>query len=274
MPSLLLRAFVAVSALSIVSTAIPQVQANLPPSAYTEKGCFKSSEPLEDQGFEPFQTRGLCQGICAKLRKPVFALVDGSNCFCGDLLPPKEDEIDGAECDTPCQGYDLELCGGGGVFAAFLTGITKNKIDHFEPKKPPEDKPSDPEPPPPPQPSTVVVMVPSATPTHSKPKEKESPSKIGIAVGVVVGFLALAGVIGGIFFYLRYQKRREAEEAYKNAASVNSFIESGKIPGRSISSSNDSRLDPIAARRMSDGSIADNQDFSRRILQVTNPDYS
>jgi cell wall integrity and stress response component len=27
-------------------------------------------------------------------------------------------------------------------------------------------------------------------------------------------------------------------------------------------------------RRMSDGSIADNQDYSRRILKVTNPDGS
>jgi len=45
-------------------------------------------------------------------------------------------------------------------------------------------------------------------------------------------------------------------------------VESAKKP------SPDQRLDPVLLqqRRLSDGSIADNQDYSRRILKVTNPD--
>jgi cell wall integrity and stress response component len=60
------------------------------------------------------------------------------------------------------------------------------------------------------------------------------------------------------------------EEEYKRQATINTFIANGK-PGSSAGSSNlhDTRLDPaMVQRRMSDGSIADNQDYSRRILKV------
>jgi cell wall integrity and stress response component len=63
------------------------------------------------------------------------------------------------------------------------------------------------------------------------------------------------------------------EEEYRRNAAVSSFI-AGKPPNSSsgASSFNDTRLDPavMAQRRMSDGSIADNEDYSRRILKVRN----
>jgi cell wall integrity and stress response component len=66
------------------------------------------------------------------------------------------------------------------------------------------------------------------------------------------------------------------EEEYRRNAAVSDFIAggAGKPPHSSGGSSSftDMRLDPavMAQRRMSDGSIADNQDYSRRILKVTN----
>ncbi|EDN92066.1 hypothetical protein SS1G_07928 [Sclerotinia sclerotiorum 1980 UF-70] len=49
------------------------------------------------------------------------------------------------------------------------------------------------------------------------------------------------------------------------------LVTGGKVPVSSGGSFTDTRLDPtLANRRMSDGSIADNQDYSRRILKVTN----
>jgi cell wall integrity and stress response component len=65
------------------------------------------------------------------------------------------------------------------------------------------------------------------------------------------------------------------EEEYRRNAAVSSFIAGNdKHPTHSsggASSFADLRLDPVMAqRRMSDGSIADNQDYSRRILKVTN----
>lgn len=68
---------------------------------------------------------------------------------------------------------------------------------------------------------------------------------------------------------MRNKKRREVEEEYRRNAAVNNFVTGGKSPVSSGGSFTDTRLDPtLANRRMSDGSIADNQDYSRKILKV------
>lgn len=70
---------------------------------------------------------------------------------------------------------------------------------------------------------------------------------------------------------MRHRRRREIEEEFARNAAVSSFISGGKSPLSSSGGSfNDPRIDPaaLAQRRMSDGSIADNQDYSRRILKV------
>jgi cell wall integrity and stress response component len=113
---------------------------------------------------------------------------------------------------------------------------------------------------------TVVV---TASSTPSLGSGSSGPSTAGIAAGVVVGIVAIAAIAGGVWFFMRARARREVEEEYKRQAAVNAFINGGK-PGSSASSNSDSRLDPVimTQRRMSDGSIADNQDYSRRILKV------
>lgn len=92
----------------------------------------------------------------------------------------------------------------------------------------------------------------------------------GVAAGTVVGVLAVAGAVGGTFFYMRRKRNNEIEEEHRRNAAVNSFIGGGG-GGHSVGGSvTDARLDPIMAqRRMSDGSIADNEDYSRRILRVS-----
>jgi len=97
---------------------------------------------------------------------------------------------------------------------------------------------------------------------------------VGIAVGVVVGLIAIAAIAGGLWLFLRNKNKQEIEEEHRRQAAVSQFINGGKSPGSSngASSFTDTRLDPVvmSQRRMSDGSIADNQDYSRRILKVTN----
>jgi cell wall integrity and stress response component len=116
-------------------------------------------------------------------------------------------------------------------------------------------------------PSTVVVTA-THGPTGSSSSSNGKPNTVGIAVGVVVGLIALAAIIGGVVFFLRHRRRREAEDEYKRQAAVNSFVNGGKSHN-SNSSMNDARLEPdILQRRESTGSIADNQDYSRRILKV------
>ena len=95
-------------------------------------------------------------------------------------------------------------------------------------------------------------------------------------MGVVCGFLAVAGVGGAAFFFFRRRRNSEIEEEHRRNAAVNAFISGGKPPSSSGGMSmSDSRLDPVLVnRRMSDGSIADNQDYSRRILRVRDPTVS
>lgn len=120
-------------------------------------------------------------------------------------------------------------------------------------------------------PSTVVV---TAGAKGSNKGSSKGSNTVGIAVGVVVGIVGIAGIAGGAFLWVRYSRRKEASDAYKRQAAISSFVEGGQKPPYTASSNSDSRLDPaaLAARRISDGSIADNADYSRRILQVHNPD--
>jgi cell wall integrity and stress response component len=107
----------------------------------------------------------------------------------------------------------------------------------------------------------VIVTEPAAA-----PQEKSGPNVGAIAGGVVVGVLAIAGVIGGMFFYMRKKRNKEIEEEHQRHAAVNSFISGKSSSGGSIT---DARLAPVMAqRRMSDGSLADNHDYSRKILRV------
>jgi cell wall integrity and stress response component len=118
-------------------------------------------------------------------------------------------------------------------------------------------------------PSTVVVTATHGPTSGSSGSSGSKPNTIGIAVGVVVGLIALAAIIGGVVFFLRNRRRREVEEEYKRQAAVSSFVNGGKTH-QSSGSMNDSRLEPdILQRRESTGSIADNQDYSRRILKVS-----
>ncbi|KAL8944801.1 MAG: hypothetical protein Q9216_000223 [Gyalolechia sp. 2 TL-2023] len=312
----------ACSILTVLSTlhvAAAQDNSGLKPTTY--KGCFSSSDGFEDQGSYTYQSPGYCQKQCADLDKPVMALMGGSNCWCGDLLPVAKSKISDAQCSTDCQGYPDDKCGGDSAWSVSLTGLNNNvgSIQDSNSDPGPSSKPN-PNPPatvissikpasttsiasnpatkskpsspaaavmepdstknkPPStitRASTVVVTAPGQTQaapvaveTHDTPK---GPNTAGIAAGVVVGVVAICAVAGGLFFFLRNRKRRAMADAYQSNG-ANPFETESKPPPSSCSMS-DSRLEPsvMMQRRQSDGSIADNQDYSRRILKVTNPD--
>jgi cell wall integrity and stress response component len=123
--------------------------------------------------------------------------------------------------------------------------------------------------------STVLVTV-SGKPVQSEvgstatitPKES-GPNKAGIAAGVIVGVIALGAIVGGVVFFIRRKKQKELEDERRRHEAITSFVTRGEKPPSTFSAS-DSRLEPsvMFQRRQSDGSIADNQDYSRRILQV------
>ncbi|SMQ55327.1 unnamed protein product [Zymoseptoria tritici ST99CH_3D7] len=223
----------------------------------------------------------------------VFAMSGSKECWCGDQLPAVADKVDDTSCNQPCVGFPDDTCGGNGFYSVYTTGGT---VDHYggdssssssassssssavsTPKSTPTSDP----------PTvvtsmtggqTVVVTVPAsarATASEtSKPSSGGGPNTAGIAAGVVVGVVAIAGMALGGYFFMRHKRRREAEEDFKQRTHVDNMMRAGserKPPGTSYSGMSDQRLDPEAGRRNSVGSLADNQDYSRRILRVANP---
>ncbi|KAI4141617.1 MAG: hypothetical protein L6R39_005268, partial [Caloplaca ligustica] len=246
-----------------------------------------------------------------------MALAGGSNCWCGDLLPPTSSKTSDSDCSTNCNGYPDDKCGGDNSWSVLLTGLNNNVANaqdsssnsNSDPN--PDSKPSPKAAAPPSSVSTstksspiakskptdaaaspaqsdtskdkppstitkaatvVVTAAPGQTQAVSVSAETHEPSKgpntAGIAAGVVIGVAAVTAIAGGLFFFLRNRKRRAMEAEYHPRPAENPFETESKPPPSSHSMS-DSRLEPsvMMQRRQSDVSIADNQDYSRRILK-------
>jgi len=245
------------------------------------QGCYSSSTGLSKNDTYQFQSKGYCQQQCVPQDSPVQATSNSDECWCGDSVPPSSSKVDDSKCDGPCTGYGVEMCGGDGFFSVYLTGTSTDVPNAVTSGssgtsgKGPKSSATTSA-----KPSVVTIggqtVVVTAQPSGSSSDKASSggPNKAAIAAGVVVGIVAIAAAAGGIFLFLRHRRRRAVEEEYRRNAAVSSFIGGGKPPTSSggASSFTDTRLDPsvMAQRRMSDGSIADNQDYSRRILKVTN----
>ncbi|KAJ2896599.1 uncharacterized protein MKZ38_005422 [Zalerion maritima] len=238
----------------------------------TNQGCFNSSGELKlvDDNLD-FNSDGKCGTLCQDKDYPVGATTGGQECWCGDEYPPVDSLVDNDECNYACTGYDTIACGGLDTWSVYNTGV-KLAVHNFE-----ESSSS----------ATSSGSSTSATSSSSTSQSSTSSSEtsssddssgsnsktIGIVVGAVSAVLIVGGAVGGVLWYLRKKRNAEIEEEHRRNAAVNAFINGSNPPGSSHGSISmtDSRLDPVMAhRRMSDGSIADNQDYSRKILRVTN----
>lgn len=263
------------AAASVAAAATPQTtptttgeKGKQSPSAFPilgsamSQGCFSSAGKLEKIKQPEFMAMGSCTKDCIKMNMTVSG-ISGNDCYCGNSYPAVNTLVDDAKCNYPCPFYPIEACGGisgGKFFGIFNNGITLEVQNVDSPaSSTPTNGPSSTGPA-----STLVVTQTSAPST--------GPNVGGIAAGVVCSILAVAGIIGGVFFYMRRQRNKELEDEHRRNAAVNAFINGAKPPGSSGGlSMADARMDPgMAHRRMSDGSIADNQDYSRKILRVTN----
>ncbi|ERF76441.1 hypothetical protein EPUS_07321 [Endocarpon pusillum Z07020] len=230
----------------------------------------------------------------------------GSDCWCGSALPPESDKVDDSQCSSPCTGYGEAKCGGNNAYSVYLTGYD-NSVgsaagssssdsnsdgsggesgvgggSSATANSPPSSPTQMGSPTVSQAPSvitkageTIVVTAPGQVDATSQASTGSNggSSKIGIAVGVVVGAIVLCALLGGGFFFIRHRNRKAVEEKYRRTQAIDSFVTSDKTHSKGGSIS-DQRLDPslVHHRRQSDGSIADEMDFSRRILQVRNPD--
>jgi cell wall integrity and stress response component len=243
----------------------------------TRQGCFKSVANMTVELSGSIVTSGECFKTC-KDDFYTFAL-QGSKCYCGMVYPPEDDLVKDSNCDWPCPGYPFEACGAlKTYYSVFNTGVELAPDNYVPEKSTTSAAPS----------STKAAESTSAeastAPTETKEAattseaasddgddKKDGPNIGAIAAGVVVGVVLIAGIGGGAIFFVRRRRNAEIEEEHRRNAAVNAFINGSKPPGSSGSiSMTDSRLDPVMAhRRLSDGSIADNQDYSRRILRVS-----
>jgi cell wall integrity and stress response component len=197
-----------------------------------------------------------------------MAITGGSTCYCGDELPSLDQEVDLSHCDSKCAGYGLSTCGGIGFWQVYLTGLTGDVQTAPNSTTSTGSSPTSGGTSSSTAPAVITKPGETVVVTQSPVAESKSGSsnKVAIAVGVVVGIVGFAGIVGGVLLYLRHKRNREIEEEHRRNAAVSSFVGSAA----SDKSSNDQRLDPsiYSHSRQSIGSIADERDFTRRILQV------
>ncbi|KAI0409342.1 hypothetical protein F4802DRAFT_593618 [Xylaria palmicola] len=262
---------VAVLALASLTSAekgveVPAQQPEL--GSDTVAGCFSSLADMTLDNTGKWNTQGACAPKCRTQGFPVGATY-AKNCYCGNKMPNKKTLVDDSKCNEPCPGFDQQACGGLGVYTVYNTGVQVN-VEEAEYESTSTSTSTSPTSTSSSTADTPTVPAESQSPSD-KPSKSNNSNTVGIAVGVVVGVLVISAIAGGAFFFIRRKRNAELEEEHRRNAAVNAFISGGKAPrssgGMSIA---DSRMDPVMNRRMSDGSIADNQDYSRRILRVTN----
>ncbi|PYH89934.1 WSC-domain-containing protein [Aspergillus ellipticus CBS 707.79] len=278
--SFTMRSALAVSALFLA--------VNLPAAhAYTEEynGCYSSSTPLKDQGTYTYQSDGYCQKLCLKDSYTVFALHNGQDCLCGNELPASSSKVSDSQCNIECAGWPSVNCGGSDTYSVYLTGMD-NDVDNYSASSTTSSTESGTTATSTTQQQQAHVVTSSGTTqtvyeteasqtkaasaesaTDSEAgKQKSTANTAAIAAGVVVGVVGLCAIVGAGFFLWRFKNRKSVEAQYRRSVGVDNY-------GNPMSqhSMSDSRFDGdfMAQRRQSNGSIDDDQDFSRRILQVS-----
>ncbi|KAH8888507.1 hypothetical protein GQ53DRAFT_240723 [Thozetella sp. PMI_491] len=234
------------------------------------QGCFSSNSSLVYTATPDWNSKDSCATTtCKAAGFKVAATTQGKLCYCGDTYPPESARVDDSKCDVECGGYGWDACGGATTFTVYNTGLSivvdsDDAIPAAASSSTAKSSSTSVS-----QSTSTVVVTASST---AAAQATSSTNVAGIAAGVVVGVVALVGLSGLAFFLIRRRRNHEIEEEHRRNAAVNAFINGSKPPGSSDGMSmSDSRLDPVMAqRRMSSGSIADNEDYSRRILRVTN----
>lgn len=73
-------------------------------------GCYSAVPGYGDTKSWTYQSSGWCLDRCYGESKAAFALTGGSNCICGDTLPPSSDKVSDDKCNKPCSGWPDDMC--------------------------------------------------------------------------------------------------------------------------------------------------------------------
>lgn len=92
-------------------------------------GCFAATDSviasLTSLGTFTFQSVGYCKNQCAD--SSVAALLNGSTCLCGDIVPTASDMVDSSMCSTICPGYAMMTCM---LFPFFFFSLSLSPMTH------------------------------------------------------------------------------------------------------------------------------------------------
>jgi len=237
----------------------------------TFQGCYAIDDTLTLTNTSVFQSTGLCSNkICGPDNFAVYGLT-GNQCYCGNSIPKVQ--VDGDKCNTKCPGWQPDTCGAVGYLSVWLTGVgslvgnAATAILSTTPSATQTTSAAS---------STVYVTASQTTIIQAPTAESQTTSTPsgggvsgGMAAGIAIGVLALVALAGVGFFFVRRRRRAEYQKQYEPSGF-------GSSPGslhRPFGT--DQRLEPqMLQKRESVGSLADENDYSRKILRVTNPDGS
>ncbi|KAJ5349746.1 hypothetical protein N7541_007473 [Penicillium brevicompactum] len=269
----------AVTSVLVATAAADGFQVRPRGSQGTLVGCFSAIPDYGASKSWTYQSSGWCLDRCYGQNKAAFALTGGSDCVCGDTIPPDSDKVSSDKCSKSCSGWPEDKCGGNGYYSVYTTnyeddvptysdssssttttgGSTTTATDATAAVSTAASGQT-----------TIVTSHSSATPTAETADEKKASSSkntAAIAAGVVVGVVGFAALCGAGFFWWR-SKNNKANAGMGGHGG--GYGRDSNPPSMSGNSRFDG--DYMAQRRQSNGSIDDDHDFSRRILQVTNPD--
>lgn len=94
----------------LVMTSTAQAPAWAGPYPPLLMGCYSSSEGLTYNDTNAFQSNGHCKDQCGPLNKAVMAMTGGTDCWCGDMMPPLSTKVDDKFCDTGCVSWKEDNC--------------------------------------------------------------------------------------------------------------------------------------------------------------------
>lgn len=227
-----------------------------------------------DATFDSYQSSGACRSSCSGY---AYGIVQYSNCWCSNYAPSSTVSL--SNCDEECPGYPSNSCGGDGFFTYYLFqqasgtmnssgSLVNSTASYASGTKTITQTPS--------VSLVTVTRVDSsstsssgATGSSNANQSKDSSSSsmsTGAIIGIVVAVVVV--IVLCILGFVIYKRRRANKliNEYKNAAAREKTANSYRI---------DQRLEPVMLQRPeSSGSmdLSDEQDYSRKILRITNPD--
>lgn len=105
-------------------------------SHFAYKGCFAANQdPTASKIHRSlYHAEYLHGGFCSELcyeRRQFVASVQGEDCYCSDVFPPRSAMADEASCDLPCPGHIFAACGSPEGFVSVYHSDKKNTVKHL-----------------------------------------------------------------------------------------------------------------------------------------------